>query len=66
MSGGIFFIEAQLDEEEGADILMVKPAMFGAPRKQKRMGRGGYTPRKFIYIYIPAPSKGCQLNPKGW
>ena len=19
-----------------------------------------------IYIYIPAPSKGCQLNPKGW
>ncbi len=20
----------------------------------------------YIYTYIPAPSKGCQLNPKGW
>ena len=22
--------------------------------------------KALLYIYIPAPSKGCQLNPKGW
>ena len=21
---------------------------------------------KWMYINIPAPSKGCQINPKGW
>ena len=49
----------------------------GIPRSQLTSfcGRGerapfyeSNLPKKIynIYIYIPSPSKGCQLNPKGW